>query len=75
MPKFMIILSYLSVCIGSFGMIIFSRKFPLTNSVEDHKSTSIKYLGLNGYQFWSWSWGFILFGTVIQLIDSIKSGL
>lgn len=74
MPAFLpTILDYLSygvVIIGSIGMICFATKFPLSGRIKDLEleSVSARFLGLNGYQVWKWSWILILAGSAIRII-------
>lgn len=70
MPKCIVVLSYIAIFMGSWGMIIFAKKFPFSTNIQDLQLSN-KYLGLNGYQFWVWSWRLILGGTFFQLLDSI----
>jgi hypothetical protein len=67
--KIVFTISYLLVILGSIGMIIFIKEFPLASNPEELKLWNKgKLMGLNGYQVWKYSWVAILFGTVGQLI-------
>ena len=66
--KIIFSLSYFLVIIGSCGMIAFARKFPFSTTIWELKGSPVKYLGLNGYQVWSWSWISIIVGTAGQIL-------
>lgn len=61
-------LSYAFMILGSLGMIIFATKFPFSTRIKDLKNSEVKFLWLNGYQVWMFSWIAIIAGTAIQLI-------
>lgn len=61
-------LSYLLVIFGSFGMIAFARKFPFVTAIWELKHSPERFLGLNGYQVWLWSWILIILGTAGQIL-------
>ncbi len=60
--------SYLAIMLGSYGLMKFVTKFPLSSSLDNHELTGRKYFGLNGKQLWKYSWVLIIFGTLFQLI-------
>ena len=59
---------FLFIMSGLLGQIGSIRKFPFSSNPEDLKQNSARWLGLNGYQVWKWSWILILVGAIIQLI-------
>jgi hypothetical protein len=73
MPFYKILLtaSYLFVIAGSGGMIAFGRKFPLARAIWQLKDTPERFIGLNGYQVWLYSWIAILIGTAGQLLAAL----
>ncbi len=73
MPVYKILLtvSYLLVIVGSGGMIAFGRKFPLVGGIWELKYTAERFIGLNGYQVWVYSWIAILIGTAGQLLGAL----
>jgi len=66
--KIMFTVSYAFVIVGCGGMIAFASKFPLVSAIWELKHHKERFLGLNGYQIWVWSWVAILFGTVGQIL-------
>ena len=66
--KIFFTISYLLVIVGSVGMIVFGSKFPFATGIAQLKDTPERFLGLNGYQVWVYSWIAILLGTAGQLI-------
>lgn len=69
--KFVLIVSYLIIILGSFGMILFVIKFPFSTSIRVHESNPPKVFFLNSFQLWATSWSLIIAGTAIQLVDYI----
>jgi hypothetical protein len=53
--------------LGSVGMMCFPKKFGFATNVEDYQVAQDKWLGLNGYQFWTLSWGLVILGTILTL--------
>lgn len=66
--KITLTVSYSLVIVGSGGMVAFACKFPLAGGVWQLKHTPERFLGLNGYQVWVYSWIAILLGTVGQIL-------
>jgi hypothetical protein len=67
--KIISILGYLSIIIGSVGMIFFATRFPFSTRIKDLQSVKERLFGIfNGYQVWKWSWILILIGSVTQAI-------
>ncbi len=66
--KIIFTVSYLLVIVGSSGMVVFAIRFPLASSIWELKHAKERFLRLNGYQVWVFSWFAILFGTVGQII-------
>lgn len=60
--------SYLLVIVGSGGMIVFAVRFPFASGIWELKHAKERFLRLNGYQVWVYSWFAILLGTVGQII-------
>ena len=61
--------SYLLVMAGSGGMVAFARKFPFASGgAWELRHTEERFLRLNGYQVWVYSWLAILLGTAGQII-------
>jgi hypothetical protein len=69
--KILVSLAYVLVVCGSIGMIIFATKFPLSSRNKDLRHSEERFLGLNGYQVWLYSWLLIILGTIMQLIYSL----
>ena len=63
-------ISYLLVIAGSFGMIGFATRFPLSTRIADLSQSSERLLRLNGHQVWRGSWGAIILGSAGQLLAS-----
>lgn len=61
-------ISYALMIVGSAGMIVFASRFPHATGIKELKEASERFLGLNGYQVWVWSWAAILIGTCGQII-------
>lgn len=66
--KIIFTISYSFLILGSIGMVAFALKFPHVTGIWELKFASERFLGLNGYQVWVYSWAAILLGTVGQLI-------
>lgn len=66
--KIIFTISYSLVILGSVGMIAFAMKFPLATGIWQLKLAPERFLGLDGYQVWVYSWAAILLGTIGQLI-------
>lgn len=60
-------LGFLFIVLGSLGMIGFATKFPFSTRIKDLKRHPARWLGLNGYHVWKWSWIFILLGSLIHV--------
>jgi len=61
--------SYILIITGSLGMMVFATKFSFSTRIKDLELTEEeRYLTLNGFQVWKYSWISIIVGTVIQLI-------
>jgi len=57
-----------AVILGSVGMIGLVKEFPFSSQIEDLKLFPVKAQGIfDGYQVWKYSWGLIIFGTILQL--------
>ena len=69
--KFVLIVSYLLIILGSFGMILFAIKFSVSTNIRDLEYIHEKVFFLNGFQLWATSWSLIIAGTAIQLVDYI----
>ena len=65
--KIIFTISYALVIAGSSGMLVFAFKFPFATGIAQLKDTPERFLGLNGYQVWVYSWIAILLGTAGQL--------
>jgi hypothetical protein len=68
--KILFTLSYLLIIVGSGGMIAFGCKFPAVSGIWELKYTSERFIGLNGFQVWVFSWLAILIGTACQLLGT-----
>jgi hypothetical protein len=66
--KIIFTVSYTLVILGSGGMIAFACKFPHFTGIWELKHTQERFLWLNGYQVWVYSWLAILLGTVGQIV-------
>ena len=66
--KLILTASYLLVIAGSFGMVLFSTKFPFATSMWELAYAKERLVGLNGHQVWKCSWGCIILGTTGQLV-------
>jgi hypothetical protein len=62
---------HVPVILGSFGLIFFVTKFGFATNLNDNRSGS-RWWGLRGDQVWRLSWGLIVVGTVVQLVDRLK---
>lgn len=62
-------ISYVAIICGSFGMMAFATRFSFSNRIKDLELLPERFLGLNGYRVWWWSWFLIILGTAIQLAD------
>jgi len=73
--KIIFTISYFLVIVGSGGMIVFACKFPLAGGgIWQLKHASERFLWLNGYQVWVFSWFAILLGTAGQILATWCSG-
>lgn len=64
-----LMLGYVGVLLGSIGMILFSR-FGLASSLDEHRLSGVRALGMNGAQVWIGAWALIIGGTLLQLVGS-----
>jgi hypothetical protein len=71
--KIIMALSYVCIIIGSIGLMKFAEFFPFTMYLWEQEYTGKKKFGLNGYEWWRYSWWFIIIGTTLQLIIFIIS--
>lgn len=63
-------LSYLLAIAGSCGLVLYDRSFGLVTSHFERDFVPNRRLGLNARQWWDYSWGAIIAGTVGQLVTS-----
>jgi hypothetical protein len=68
MNKILFTISYAFVIVGSGGMIAFAHKFPHVTAIWELKHAQERFLCLNGYQVWVYSWLAILVGTIGQIV-------
>ena len=66
--KIIFTLSYALIIAGSGGMIAFAFKFPHVTGIWELKHADERFLRLNGYQVWVYSWLAILLGTTGQIL-------
>lgn len=69
MRSILITVSYISIICGSIGMMVFATRFSFSSRIKDLELMPERFLGLNGYRVWWWSWFLIILGTAIQLLD------
>lgn len=62
-------ISYILIICGSIGMMVFATRFSFSSRIKDLELMPERFLGLNGYRVWWWSWLLIILGTAIQLLD------
>jgi hypothetical protein len=67
--KLIFSISYLLIILGSLGMMFFATRFPLSSRIKDLEYAQERFVGLNGFQIWKYSWIAIIIGTIIQLIN------
>ncbi len=68
MKVWFLTIAYMAIVGGSLGMMEFARQFSGTTQLWEAHFLEKKVMGLfNGYQVWSYSWRFIIFGTLMQL--------
>lgn len=68
LAKLIYTLSYVLTLAGSWGMIMFAKKFSFASSLSDYDSSPERLMRLSGYQWWKCSWIAIITGTVGQLV-------
>jgi hypothetical protein len=61
-------IAYLLVLMGSGGMIVFASKFGFSTNLDGYRMMKARFLRLDGAQVWFASWGFVIVGTLMQLI-------
>ena len=55
--------------LGSIGMFLFPLKFSFAADLDAHQVSEERFMGLNGYQFWCLSWGWLILGILAQLFE------
>jgi hypothetical protein len=55
--------------LGCTGMLLFPMKFSFATDLDAHQVSGERFVGLNGYQFWCLSWGWLILGTLAQLFE------
>ena len=73
--NFVVVASYLSIIVGSAGMIILVMKYPFSTRIQDLEFADKPILGLNGKQLWIWSWSLIMAGMAVQFLDYIVTSV
>jgi roadblock/LC7 domain-containing protein len=49
-------------------MMFFATRFPFSTAIKELKFAKERFLCLNGYQVWQYSWLVIIIGTIGQLV-------